>query len=659
MRPQELSMWSATPGRTGTGILRLHALDVTTGQEKFGGPVTMTGTVSGSGAGSTKGVLTFNPVLENQRSGLLLLNGVVYVGFSAHMDGGNWHGLILAYDAGDLHQTGAFCVTPNGIGGGVWMSGAGLAADQLDPAGHAFGRMFVPTGNGDYDAAKQNYSESDLHLDLAGGNPVVTDAFTPQNQAALTNDDLDLDAGGLLILPTQTTGVPHVLIQAGKTGTIYVLNRDNLGGYHTSGDQILQELSLAVGDHGVWGSPAYWNGNIYYWGQSDYLKQFALVNGLLTTNPIKSVELLAWPGATPSVSANGATNGIVWSIDASRYVNGGAAVLRAHDATNVGRTLYSSIWNAARDSAGPAVKFAVPTIANGRVYVGTATELDVYGLLGISAPTFSPAPGAFNQPVHVTITDATAGATIYYTTDGSLPSTASLVYSGPITVSNTRTIRAMAVAPGYSPSTVTSATYTIGSISAPPPLVDYSAGFASSAGLFLVGASVSNGALLLTDGSLWKARAAWYATPVNVQSFTTDFTFQATAAAGDGFTFTIQNAGKGAYGSMGDGLGYAGIRASVAVKFDLYNNSGEGSDSTGFYINGAEPATPALDMTSSGVNLHSGDTMAVHLAYDGRDSYHDDYRYRHHRQLHRLEGDQHPGNRRRECRLRRLHCRYR
>ena len=170
------------------------------------------------------------------------------------------------------------------------MSGAGLAADQLDPAGHAFGRMFVPTGNGDYDAAKQNYSESDLHLDLAGGNPVVTDAFTPQNQAALTNDDLDLDAGGLLILPTQTTGVPHVLIQAGKTGTIYVLNRDNLGGYHTSGDQIVQELSLAVGDHGVWGSPAYWNGNIYYWGQSDYLKQFALVNGLLTTNPIKSVE---------------------------------------------------------------------------------------------------------------------------------------------------------------------------------------------------------------------------------------------------------------------------------------------------------------------------------------------------------------------------------
>ena len=600
----------------GAQVLRLHALDVTTGAEKFSGPVTINASVPGTGSGSVNGTLVFNSVWENQRPGLLLLNGIVYLSFSAHEDSGPWHGWILGYDAASLRQTGAFCVTPNGLGGGIWMSGAGLAADQPDPAGHPYGRMFVPTGNGSYAAAQNNYSESHLNLDLTRGVPTVADEFTPGIQAYLTTNDLDLDAGGLMILPTQTTGThPNLLVQAGKTGTIYLLDRDHLGGYNTTSDQAVQELQDAVGARGVWSSPAYWNGTVYYWGQFDHLKAFPMSNGLLSANPVKSSESQGFPGATPSISANGNTQGIVWTIDSSGYVNGAAAILRAHDAANVTRTLYSSTANSLRDKAGGAVKFAVPTIANGKVYVGAAGELDVYGLLSAAAPTFSPAGGTFSPSVAVTISDPMPGASIYYTTDGSTPNSSSKLYAGPILVNTSETLRAIAFAAGYPPSSMASSTYTIGTAA---PVVNYSAGFASSAGLGLVGAvSVNNGALELTNGGHSQAHAAWYATPVSVQSFTSDFSFQESAAAGDGFTFTIQNAGGKAVGSYGGGLGYAGIGSSVAVKFDLFNNAGEGSDSTGFYTNGAQPTVPALDMTASGVNLHSADIMAVHLAYDG------------------------------------------
>ncbi|MBV9914603.1 MAG: chitobiase/beta-hexosaminidase C-terminal domain-containing protein [Sinobacteraceae bacterium] len=236
-----------------------------------------------------------------------------------------------------------------------------------------------------------------------------------------------------------------------------------------------------------------------------------------------------------------------------------------------------------------------------------------------ATPTFSPAAGVYSSAQSVAITDSTPGAVIHYTTNGSSPTSSSPVYSSAINVTSSETLKALAVAPGYNNSAVASALYTINSGSA--PLVNYAGGFPSSGGLSLVKASVKSNALVLTDGGHSEARAAWYGTPVNVQSFNTSFTFQLTAGSNtaDGFTFTLQNArgGAGAVGALGGALGYAGLAASVAVKFDLYNNAGEGSDSTGFYTNGATPEKPALDMTSSGVKLHSGDVFLVRLTYNG------------------------------------------
>ena len=235
----------------------------------------------------------------------------------------------------------------------------------------------------------------------------------------------------------------------------------------------------------------------------------------------------------------------------------------------------------------------------------------------VATPTFSPAAGAYSTAQSVTIADTTSGATIYYTTDGSTPTASSAVYGGAIAVNASETLRAIAVASGYTTSSVGSAAYIIGGA---VPVISDPAGFTSSSGFDFVGASLVDGSLELTNGVDYEAHAVWYATPVNIQNFTTTFSFQVTPASAniaDGFTFTLQNAGPNAVGGQGVGLGYAGIGSSVAVKFDLYNNSGEGADSTGFYTNGATPTVPALDMTGSNVNLHSGDVLQATIAYNG------------------------------------------
>jgi hypothetical protein len=692
---------------------RLHALDITTGLEKFSGPVVLSGQVPGTGNGSAGGVLNWDPKWENQRPGLLLLNGIVYIGYAAHGDNGPWHGWILAYRAANLTQTGAWCTSPNGLGAGVWMSGAGLAADV--PSGTPYGRMFVATGNGDYTATKpyggnMDYGDSIVRLDLTNGVPTVSDEFTPSNQANLNGADEDVAAGGVLLLPDQSGGTTHELVQVGKEGKIYVQNRDALGGYNTGGDTFIQEISGQTG--GLWSMPAYWNNNVYFWGSGNNLKSFTVSAGKLATTPtVDSGVNSGFPGATPAISANGTSNGIVWGLRTDAYNSSGPAILYAFDATNVATQLYNSSQSSCgRDTAGAAVKFVVPTVTNGKVYIGAAGELDVYGLLngmtqtatpviapgsetfagsisvtisdstpgatiyytldgstpttasqiysgpftvatsetvkavaalagslqcGVASqtytletqtatPTFSPVAGSYTTAQAVTISDTSAGAKIYYTTDGSTPTTSSAVFSTPISVAATTTIKALATSSGLSNSPVASALYTI---TAGGTGVDYSNGFstATSTMTFNGSTDLDDTRLQLTNGGGNEAGSAFVNTPINIQAFTTDFAMQLSNPAGDGMTFTIQGNSPTALGPPGGGLGYGpdtpggtpGILKSVAVKFDLYSNAGEGVDSTGLYLNGVSPTTPSTDLTSSGIDLHSGDTMSVHMKYDG------------------------------------------
>src|ERR1700688_3976340 len=609
---------------SGNYFQRLHALDITTGAEKPGSPVTLFAQVNGNGNGSSGGVVRFDPKLGNNRAALLLLNGTVYIAFASHGDQGPYHGWILAYNAATLQQTSVFCPTANGAASGIWMSGAGLAADTINS-----GRLFVATGNGAFNATapynnSMSYGDDLIRIETSTGAMKVSDQFTAFNQNYLSTNDLDLGSGGVMLLPDQSSGGhTHLMVQASKEGRIYLVDRDNLGGYNSSSDNIVQEIVGQIG--GVWGSPAYWNGHLYFWGSNDSLKSFSFANGSIGKITPESSENGGYPGPTPSISSNGSSNGIVWDVLSSAYTSGGSAVLLAHVATNVSNTLYSSNQNSSRDYPGGAVKFAVPTVTNGKVYVGTSNYLSVYGLLGAaplaSAPVLNPGGENFSGSVSVAITDSTPGASIFYTTNGSTPTTSSTKYSGPINVTATGTIKAIASASGYQPSAVVSETYNLQSQSSGggSATISFGSGFGSAQNSlrFNGSASLSNGVLQLTNGGSNEAGSAWFNSAVNISQFTNDFALQFVNPNADGITFTIQNAGLTALGGMGGNLGYSGLGNSVAVKFDLYNNHREGVDSTGLYQNGAAPTTPASDLSGAGINLHSGDKFSVHMTYNG------------------------------------------
>jgi hypothetical protein len=387
---------------------RLHALDVTNGAERFGGPVVIGGSVLGIGAGHGLGPVRFSTQHDIQRAGLLLLNGTIYAGWA-----GALHGWIMAYDASTLAQVGIFTSTPNAIRGGVWQSGSGLAADDL-------GNIYVATGDALFDASTGGTDYGDSLLKLSAGLSVL-DYFAPMDQACRFADDLDLGSAGPILLPVQPGSVPNELVIAGKGGNpcdvggatpIYLLNRDNLGKYNPQQDQIVETVAGAA--QGYWSNPTYWQGpsaaNLYMGGvtatarrgKGDYLKMYSVSNGLLSTSPVAQSANIFPMGSTPSISANGAFNGIVWAIERQEGLNVEAgqepAILYAYDATNISTMLYNSAQAAARDQGGCAEKFQVPTIANGKVYVSTQNELDVFGLL--NGPVEA-APNVFlSSPCH-------------------------------------------------------------------------------------------------------------------------------------------------------------------------------------------------------------------------------------------------------------------
>ncbi len=357
----------------GKTVQRLHALDIATGNDKPDSPVTITASVPGTGGGSDGASLTFRPLRQNQRAALLLDQGVVYVAWGGHCDIPPYHGWIIGYDASSLAQVGVFNDTPDGRDGGIWQAGGGLAAD-------AAGKIYAMTGNGTFDAYAQGRNVGSSFIQLTPGAGLsLTDYFTPFDYAYLDLEDLDVGSGGVMLLPDQVGPVPHLAIGAGKTGTIYLVNRDNMGHYRlTNNGQIVQSLPHAV--ERIFSTPAYWNGSVYFQGVGDTLTAFQLSSGLLSPTPTsRSSDIAGYPGATPSISANGQTNGIVWTIelDASEH-----AILHAHDAADVALELYNSSQAGHRDRIGPGVKFSVPTIANGNVYVGARRRLAVFGLLG-------------------------------------------------------------------------------------------------------------------------------------------------------------------------------------------------------------------------------------------------------------------------------------
>jgi hypothetical protein len=378
-------------------VQRLHALDVTSGAEKAGSPVVIGDTtiggadggftnntaisVPGKGDGSDGTTLRFNALRQNQRAALLLQNGILYIASGSHCDGTPFHGWVIAYDAKALAVAAQFSATPNGSDGGVWMEGAGLAADDAN-------NLFFATGNGTFDTtldAKrfpglQDFGDSILKLDA---HLNVLDYFTPFNQDSLNNGDVDLGSGGVLLLPDQPGSHPHLLAEAGKQGTVYLLDRDQMttGNQHfcsgCTSDQntILQSIPNGVNCTPV---PVYWNGVVYFRGDCDSLRAFSISNGQLSRPPLATTDNYS---GKMTISANGNSNGIVWSLNIS-VPSGGPEILNAYDAVNLS-LLYSSNFNSTRDNPGGAIVWPSPVTADGKVYLGAVDRLSVFGLYGI------------------------------------------------------------------------------------------------------------------------------------------------------------------------------------------------------------------------------------------------------------------------------------
>lgn len=427
---------------------RLHALDVATGAEKFGGPVVIQGSVPGVGDGNDgHGNVPFVQLKHHQRSSLLLINGRLIIPFTGHFDYPPYHGWVFNYNPYTLQQTGIWNAQPNGSEGGFWQAGCGPAAD---PAGY----IYLESGNGNWDATNNNFGNTVLKLSVTNG-VALADWFTPYNQLDLNLRDIDVGSAGQIVLPDSAGSVahPHLLLAGSKAGTIYLLDRDNMGHFNAAGDtQIVQAVSGAVG--GMWCTPAWFNGMFYYIASGDKLKAFTLANATINTTPVGQ-SASAIGSSSPSITANGTNNAIVWAVQSSS-----PEVLHAFNATNVAQELYNTSQNSARDNPGSPIKFTVPTVANGKVYITAVGALSVYGnSTFLAVPLISPNGGVFTNSVTVTLTDSFPGSTLYYTLDGTTPTTNSILYTGPFVLTSSAGVQAVATLPGAPNSPVAAATF--------------------------------------------------------------------------------------------------------------------------------------------------------------------------------------------------------
>ena len=357
---------------------RLHALDLTTGAELLNGPVEISASFATAGGGTT----TFSAGQYEERAALLLANGMIYTAWTSHCDIAPYSGWIMAFAENSLAAGAVLNVAPNSNSGpAIWMSGGGPAAD-------AAGNVYVLTANGAFETTldangfpqRQDYGNSFLKLATAGGSLTVADYFTMSNEVAESAADRDLGSGGELLLPDLKDAagtVRHLMIGAGKDGNIYVVDRDSMGKFSSAANGIWQELDAAL-PGGIWSTPAYFNAHVYYGDAGSTLKSFAIANAKLSSTPqSQSPTQFSYPGTAPSISANGNANGIVWA-----HENSNPAVLHAYDATNLAMELYNSNQAASnRDHFGAGNKYITPTVADGKVFVGTTAGVAVFGLL--------------------------------------------------------------------------------------------------------------------------------------------------------------------------------------------------------------------------------------------------------------------------------------
>jgi hypothetical protein len=354
---------------------RLHALAIPTGAEKFGGPVEIKASVKGTGSGQAGGQVAFDPQRENPRAALLLVNGLVYLSWGSSCDVGPYHGWLMAYDANTLAQTAVFNTSPDASDSAIWQGDAGPAADQD-------GNIFVVTGNGEFDAATngRDFGDTILKLSSRGQNFTLLDYFTPSNQAQLNDRDNDLGSSGPVLLPDQAGAHPHVLVAAGKEGKIYVIDRDHLGKFQPNDDS--HAVQTIAASHGAFGAMAYWNQNVFFIGSESRVEDFAVDHSQLKLKASGPTRFLD-SGATPVISANGSKDAIVWAASSKNWNEppGRPAILYAYAAADVNRELFTTEQNSRRDRPGTALRFTMPAVLNGKVYLGCKGQVDVYGLL--------------------------------------------------------------------------------------------------------------------------------------------------------------------------------------------------------------------------------------------------------------------------------------
>ncbi|PYU56411.1 MAG: pyrrolo-quinoline quinone [Acidobacteria bacterium] len=363
---------------SGSYFQRLHALDLSTGAELFSGPQTITATYPGTGDNSSGGNVVFDPKQYKERPGLLQINGTIYTTWSSHCDIRPYTSWVMAFNADTLAPTSVLNLVPNGSEGGIWMAGTAPAAD-------AAGNVFFIMGNGDFDTtlnasgfpANGNCGNCFVKLSTSGGLKLA-DYFTPHNTVAESNADLDFGSGGGILLMDLTDSggtTRHLSVGAGKDALIYVVDRDAMGKFNASTDQIYQEISGQLGGS-VFSMPAFFNGTVYYGAVGDALKAFPVASAKLASAPSsQSTHQFGYPGTTPSVSANGSANGIVWAIENS------GAILFAYDVADLTKELYDSNQAAGNRDHFSGNKFITPVVVNGKVYVGTPTSVAVFGLL--------------------------------------------------------------------------------------------------------------------------------------------------------------------------------------------------------------------------------------------------------------------------------------